>query len=725
MTKYFSIPLFLILFLGCPSQPIDEENNKSEPNNEMIERNNWCDGALGGSAHSRTVAAGLGRAHVGHRLFGALSDWLEADASLSALLESVSVFDQDMMKQYADSFMTVCALEISERSNNETQMTIDGGRAIIQPGTTVPELPQDITELVIDMRGTPVDDNLGNLISLAFDDSISLGIRQFHVFHGFPSQDDGWTHYETEKVSENISLQGSGTKKIPLVFWTGPRLSPTAALWIGGLRLAGHAGIVGYDVYSHVAESTWTGHLEGGLLWRSTALQYDGMDWPDVIHADIESNDPAKDFLSADMIDLSVSVSGASTRGSLSDYQRDLGEHDGLLTQGTMRAAILVAFGTLDWFYPFFDLVGREIEPALEVALGEINNASGSDRKEMKKILGRFMHSIHDGHGFYSDWASDEWSDGYLDIQIQEIGGMPVVRTSSESEIQAGDTITAVNGVAVEDWYEEAMSRYSASSDWYRFVLATDELKEVYGSKVLTLKNTEGVEREVTTQGTSWLDLPSVAWGGTLRESGWLTELGEASLYYVNMAGAVTPDITDTIDNFDSYLNADGIILDMRDYPNLDIYEFARNFNPTSFTAPLFGFPTWTGADDFAIVNEVWSFEPGIHVYTGPVVLMVSAKSVSAAECFAQMLVPLNNVTVVGQTSATTNGTITNAWLPGKYQITFTGMRLVNPDGSEFHGIGVVPDHVVTPTPAQFAAGADPELDKAIQLLVDEPVAMP
>ena len=62
------------------------------------------------------------------------------------------------------------------------------------------------------------------------------------------------------------------------------------------------------------------------------------------------------------------------------------------------------------------------------------------------------------------------------------------------------------------------------------------------------------------------------------------------------------PPITDTINNFEDYLGADGIILDMRDYPNLDIYEFARNFNPAAFTAPIFGHPTWSGADDFAIV---------------------------------------------------------------------------------------------------------------------------
>ena len=148
MKKYFSIPLILVLFLGCPSETLDEDNNQSEPNNEIIERNNWCDGALGGSAHTRTVAAGLGRAHVGHRLFGALSDWLAADVSLSSMLESVTAYDRDLLKAYAEAFPTVCALEVVERANDETQMKIENGRAVIQPGTTIPELPEDVEEIL-------------------------------------------------------------------------------------------------------------------------------------------------------------------------------------------------------------------------------------------------------------------------------------------------------------------------------------------------------------------------------------------------------------------------------------------------------------------------------------------------------------------------------------------------------------------------------------------------
>jgi C-terminal processing protease CtpA/Prc len=42
-------------------------------------------------------------------------------------------------------------------------------------------------------------------------------------------------------------------------------------------------------------------------------------------------------------------------------------------------------------------------------------------------------------------------------------------------------------------------------------------------------------------------------------------------------------------------------------------------------------------------------------------------------------------------------------------------MRLLNPDETDVHGIGIVPDLVVTPTANQFANGDDPELLKAIE----------
>ena len=50
-------------------------------------------------------------------------------------------------------------------------------------------------------------------------------------------------------------------------------------------------------------------------------------------------------------------------------------------------------------------------------------------------------------------------------MQIQRVDGEPVVRVSEHEGVLAGDTITSIDGVDAADWYAEAMSRYSASSD--------------------------------------------------------------------------------------------------------------------------------------------------------------------------------------------------------------------------------------------------------------------
>jgi len=78
-----------------------------------------------------------------------------------------------------------------------------------------------------------------------------------------------------------------------------------------------------------------------------------------------------------------------------------------------------------------------------------------------------------------------------------------------------------------------------------------------------------------------------------------------------------------------------------------------------------------------------------------------------------------DNAAVIRNMSA---GTVSSAPAPtgpkqiGSWLICFTGMQLLNIDGSKIHGNGVVPDVEVAPDPAQFAAGEDPELKAAARL---------
>ena len=130
----------------------------------------------------------------------------------------------------------------------------------------------------------------------------------------------------------------------------------------------------------------------------------------------------------------------------------------------------------------------------------------------------------------------------------------------------------------------------------------------------------------------------------------------------------------------------------MRDYSYLDINEFVRCFNSSLFNTPRFVFPTWSRAEHYELIFETWSFETAANVYEKPIVVLVSNKSVSAAECFFQTLRPLENVIIVGKQSESTNEIITSAWFPRQLMIAFNGINLLNLDGSDFHGIGIVPD---------------------------------
>ncbi|HCH62005.1 MAG TPA: hypothetical protein DFR83_04315 [Deltaproteobacteria bacterium] len=595
-------------------------------------------------------------------------------------------------------------------------VTLHDTVAVIEPGTGAIALG-GAASIVLDLRAPTTDEAVHQTLAALIQGDVEFAQRTVRRFQGFPSQDSDWTHYEVRNRPQVQSITGTADAGRPIVVLTGRTLTPATATLVGGLRMHGTVALAGHDIFASVAESHWTGIADEGLVWRSSILRSDSSPWPDVIPADLGTTDLAEVLAAMDALSTPGPVTGEMTRAEFANYDRSAGVPDDTLTRGAMRAALLVAYGTFDLFYTYFDLVGRDIDDALLAGLDEIDSHTRGDRSAMAHTMGRFMHALHDGHGFYFDDGREDWPDGWMALQIQEIDGRPVVRDSRVAGLEPGDTIVEVNGTAIEDWYAEAMGRYSAASDGYRFVLATDELTEVWRGTEWVVQAPDGVERGFAPVASTWEDIDAVPWGGTDRPNGWLADLGAPSVYYVNMAGDVTPDESNVVRELAAAESTTGVVLDMRDYPYLDIYGFAGTFNPTGYAAPTFGHPTWVGPDHFSIEEEVWTFSSARHVVDEPVVLLVSHKSVSAAECFAQMVMDLDNVTVVGQQSASTNGTITNAWLPGRWQVTFTGMQLTNPDGTDFHGIGVVPDVEVLPTADDFAAGIDPELLEALRVL--------
>jgi carboxyl-terminal processing protease len=111
-------------------------------------------------------------------------------------------------------------------------------------------------------------------------------------------------------------------------------------------------------------------------------------------------------------------------------------------------------------------------------------------------------------------------------------------------------------------------------------------------------------------------------------------------------------------------------------------------------------------------------------VFRGKVAVLVDSESGSASEVFARWMQLEGRARVLGDRSA---GAVMVSEFHGRsqghealftiYGLSVTRAELVMPDGSRLEGVGVTPDDVVLPSAANLAAGRDPALARAVEVV--------
>lgn len=91
----------------------------------------------------------------------------------------------------------------------------------------------------------------------------------------------------------------------------------------------------------------------------------------------------------------------------------------------------------------------------------------------------------------------------------------------------------------------------------------------------------------------------------------------------------------------------------------------------------------------------------------------------SAPETFLDIIKHWKIGKIVGQPTAGANGNINYLWLPGNMAVTFSGIKVLNSDGSEHHLIGVKPDYYVDFTLQDIINKSDPYIIKALELIAN------
>ncbi len=373
--------------------------------------------------------------------------------------------------------------------------------------------------------------------------------------------------------------------------------------------------------------------------------------------------------------------------------------------------SIVILWNIFQHFYPYFDEVEVDWESELTEAITDTYN--DKNEYDFLKSLRKFTAKLKDGHIFI-EHGSDKWN--CLPVAWEWIEDELVVTGifDSKTDIQIGDKVKRINDISAKKYFNEVKQYISAATlgylDYY------SQIKSVMGeaSKECSIEylKSDGKLKKTKITHSMWVS----AYYQQLKKNEKLRFLAN-KIIYLNLDRIKKEEIDSLLPKM---LNSKGIICDLRGYPADNVVPFIKHLLNEKDTAK------WMSIQQVIYPNhkrtkfvdfEGWQLEPAEPQIKVPVVFITNGSAISYAESILGIVKYYKLGTIIGQPTAGTNGNVNSFTLPGDYKVRFTGMKVIKLDGSQHHGVGVLPDIYVEKTIRGVREGRDEYLEKAIEFL--------
>src|SRR5262249_7156868 len=226
-----------------------------------------------------------------------------------------------------------------------------------------------------------------------------------------------------------------------------------------------------------------------------------------------------------------------------------------------MLAALVISHGALRGFFPYFATVGDYIDDRLLETVHTAEGAGAFDRVSFSNILRRLGEAIKDGHMFVFNFGASTVV-GYFPVSIENVANTPVVRRSLAPGVNPGDAIISFDGQPFSDFFATESVRTSAATPGYLFDKVLRELIYMEKATQVGLQALDGSTRIVTVVPASAETYLSVGFAPSLREAGFLSDLGAPELYYINLDGEVLDSESELLSALREAEGASGLVLD-------------------------------------------------------------------------------------------------------------------------------------------------------------------
>jgi C-terminal processing protease CtpA/Prc len=379
---------------------------------------------------------------------------------------------------------------------------------------------------------------------------------------------------------------------------------------------------------------------------------------------------------------------------------------------GFQLLALYRFWNIIQYWFPYRDVIGENWDDVLRDSVVRISTTQ--TKPDYNRQLMALIARVHDTHANLWSSLADRPPVGActLPVTMRFIENRPVI-TRGEGGLEAGDVVTALDGVPVPKLVQEWSPYYAASNEPTR-------LRDI--ARFMTRgpcgESTVGVNRaagDVTLKVTRVAPAAAPAGAPTHDLPGETFHRLSNDVAYLKLSSIAVADVARYVE---SAAGTKGLIIDIRNYPSaFVVFELGRRLvaEPTPFARFTSGDMRNPGAFRW---GTPLSLSPQAPRYSGKVVILVDEVSLSQAEYTTMAFRVAPDAKVVGSTTAGADGNVSAIPLPGGVRSMISGIGVFYPDKRPTQRIGIVPDVEVKPTIAGIRAGRDEVLEAGIREIV-------
>lgn len=377
-------------------------------------------------------------------------------------------------------------------------------------------------------------------------------------------------------------------------------------------------------------------------------------------------------------------------------------------------------WNVVHWFYPHQDKISGNWRTLLREWIPRVEQAATPADYYLE--LRRLMAHINDSHVFWRGPGRDT-PDNAPTFSMTRVGDKVLIGKlwgSAGEQLRLGDEVLKIGEESIPAFEARLTAQTSASTPG---ALQRDLYLSTHRS--LSGPADRPVSLTLKRDGRVFsVDVPRSE-TSDMREQGRVAEANEAAFSRIEgRFGYLNAGRPASQQDFEAALSqladTDGLILDLRAYPQF-VMTFGLNvFSDRPLSSPFFQIPlvsALTQPYGREFKSQQYNLGPGGQpaLYSKPLVVLIDERTQSRGEDTCLYLESLRpDARLVGRTTAGANGDTVELLLPFEGTVEFTGMRVLHADGRPFQNIGIVPHLRIDPSEAGVRAGRDEVLEAGL-----------